>query len=167
MIALSQPPSDQSESEAEEEAASDEDTGCPEVADVRKIQIGRLEELNLKRMTLGQLLNVGEYSSTAYFRGEEKVFEERKERRYQTIVLRPATKKAASFPTKVYKVVNGELASPLSTAELEEAFVGRVQHIKETVKRQTYHEGELAFQEETTTEYDVNVEAGFTASDSR
>ena len=174
MMALMQAPSstsDQSEDEEmEEEAVSGENADSPVVADVRKVQIGRLGQLSLQRMTPGQLLNVGEHSSTAYYRGEEKVFEESKERRYQMIVLRRAAVQETclpTLPTKVHKVVNGKIGSPMSTSQLEEACVGRVHHIKETAKRQTYHDGELAFTEEITSEYDVSLETGFLATDCR
>ena len=159
-------PADSTSEDAEESEGTigREESDVP-ARDIRRVQIGRdIGSLNVERVLEGTTVNVCEYSSTTCYGKEGKVFQENKERRYRVAMQRRTPTESGNnikANTKVHRVSKEQVGASLTDKELETTCVGKVKNINQTVKRETFRDGELVHQEEIVTDYEVNLEAGF------
>ena len=157
-----------SEDVTESEGLVDEPSNVPPT-DIRRVQLGKeIGSLDAHRALEGAPVNVSEHSTATWY-GEQgvKVFQEGKEREYRMVVKRSPGDSQTSGITKMHKASQREIGTPLTTKELEVACVGRVKNIKQTVKREMFKEGVLVWKEETITDFEVDLEAGFLTKDRR
>ena len=150
----------------ESEGPDDEPSDVPST-DIRRVQLGKdIGSIDAYRALEGTPVNVREHSTAAWY-GEQgvKVFQEGKEREYRMVVQHSPAGSQISGITKMHKTSQSEIGTPLSTKELEVACVGRVKNIKQTVKREAFREGVLVWKEETITNFEVDLEAGFLTKD--
>ena len=138
------------------------DSDVPPI-DIRRVQIGReIGRLDAHRTLTGTAVNVSEHSTATCYGEQGKVFQEGKERKYRMMIQHSTDQHSqTSGNSKLHRASEGEVGTPFTAKELEEACVGRVKHIKQTVKRETFRDGVLIYQEETVTNFEVDVEAGF------
>ena len=153
-----------SEDVTEPEGPGGQGDGDVPTIDIRRVQLGKdIGGLDAHRTLTGTAVNVSEHSTaTSYGEQGIKVFQEGREREYRMVVQRSTDQHSqTSGISKLHRVSEGEVGTPFTAKELEEACVGRVKHIKQTVKRETFRDGVLIHQEETVTNFEVDVEAGF------
>ena len=144
------------------------DSDVPPI-DIRRVQLGRdIGRLDAHRTLTGTAVNVSEHSTATCYgeQGKAKKLQEGKERQYRIMIQystgqHPQTRGNSNLN----RVSEGEpgkhISTPFTAKELEEACVGRVKHIKQTLKRETFRDGVLIYQEETVTNFEIDVEAGF------
>ena len=148
-----------SEDVTESEGPGGQGDGDVPPIDIRRVQLGKdIGGLDAHRILTGTTVNVSEHSTaTSYGEQGIKVFQEGREREYRMVVQRSTDQHSqTSGISKLHRVSEGEVGTPFTAKELEEAC-----DIKQTVKRETFRNGVLIHQEETVTNFEVDVEAGF------